>query len=78
MSDLGRVPERSDGGILRAGRTRPDKYEIDNLKILTGILVAVGLVMIPAAATLTGIAAWKIALGVLGLVLFILGGRAAK
>ena len=48
------------------------------MKILTGILVAVGLVMIPAAATLTGIAAWKIALGILGLVLFVLGGRAAK
>jgi hypothetical protein len=34
--------------------------------------------MIPAAAALTGIAAWKIALGILGLVLFILGSRTSK
>jgi hypothetical protein len=45
------------------------------MNILLGALIALGLVLIPAASALTGIAAWKIALGVLGVVLFALGGR---
>jgi hypothetical protein len=48
------------------------------MRILIATLIAVGLVMIPAAAAVTGIEAWKIALGVLGLVLFVLGSRTAK
>jgi membrane-bound ClpP family serine protease len=43
-------------------------------KIISGVVVAIALALVLAGASIRGIAAWKIALAALGLVLFIRGG----
>ena len=47
------------------------------LRIVGGAAIAIALALVPAASALLGVAAWKIALAAVGLVLFILGGRRA-
>ena len=50
-----------------------EKYLV--LRILVGALVAIILALVPIVAELTGLAAWKIVLAAIGLVLFVLGSK---
>jgi len=47
-------------------------------RIVSGAVVAIALALVLADASIAGIAAWKIVLAAIGLVLFILGGRSHR